>query len=755
MKNLIILLILFPIWLGAQNISVKSFKLLERDLDARVVEPKKDQNGDRCAIIKIVTTEKGFVFDGDMNGIVTTVYKTGEYWVYLPWGSKKITIKHEKLGVLRNYIYPIPIKESTVYEMVLATGRVITTVVNNEIPMQWFTITSNPNGADVFIDNKLVGTTPFSKKMQISKYNYRIENYMYHNSVGAITLTEDKKEALNIEMKPNFGYAKITTTPENGAKIEIDQKPINGTTPFTTNKLLSGKHTVRVKKAMYNTKTVDFEITDGQTTNLSIPLDANFATITIQTTPSAAIYIDDEQKGTGTYTGRVMPGLHNIQAKKDKYSPDKKQMEFIAGETKTISLHPLAKTGTADIISTPFDAIIKINGKEYGTTPNTIKNLLIGDYTLTLTKQGYGTVTKIITIEENKTITVNETITIEENKTIAVNENIPVEENKTVMVNKTLHRGREITINSNPKGAILYIDGTEKGTTPYTEILSFANHAIKLINGKRIVQQIITVKQNGNNSWNIDVSEFGNYTETVASLNLEMVAVKGGTFKMGSNKSDDEKPIHTVTVPDFYVGKYEVTQKLWKIVMGSNPSYFKGDNLPVENVSWNDAQKFIKKLNKITGKNYRLPTEAEWEYAAGNGSNHTEYSWGNDCISNKKGGNVADETAKRTFSDWAIIDNYDDGYVYTAPVGKFYSNDLGLYDMTGNVWEWCSDRYSSSYYSISPQNNPHGPKSDSFYVYRGGGWHSRASICRVANRGGNSPSERRNNLGFRLAVSAF
>lgn len=466
-------MILFPVWIKAQNISVKSFKMLETDLEARVISPKKDQNGDKCAIIKVVTSEKGFVFDGDMNGIVTTVYKTGEYWIYVPWGAKKITIKHAQLGVLRNYIYPIPIKEATVYEMVLTTGEVVTTVINEEIPMQWLTITSTPDGADVYIDNKLVGNTPYSKKMQIGKYNYRLEQSMYYNSVGAVTLTKEKKETLTIILKPNFGYAKIITTPENGAKIEIDGKLVNGVTPFTTDKLISGKHTVKVKKAMFSTKVVNFEITDGHTTNLSIPLQPNFATITVKTIPSAAIYIDDVYKGTGIYTGRVMPGLHSIQAKKDKYIPDKKQFTFKADETKTISLYPLAKTGTIDIVSTPFNAKIKIDGKEYGTTPSTVKNLLIGEHIIELDKEGYGSIKKSVTILKDTIITLKE----------------------------TLQKGKYVIIKTNPTNANLKIDGKSIGKTPYSGYLSYGQHSIEINKEKYSLNKVIDVQQ-------LDVSEF-------------------------------------------------------------------------------------------------------------------------------------------------------------------------------------------------------------------------------------------------------
>ena len=213
----------------------------------------------------------------------------------------------------------------------------------------------------------------------------------------------------------------------------------------------------------------------------------------------------------------------------------------------------------------------------------------------------------------------------------------------------------------------------------------------------------------------------------------KMVNVKGGTFNMGSNVSyADEKPMHSVTVSSFYMGKTEVTQALWKAVMGNNPSEFKGDNLPVEKVNWYDCRDFIRRLNSATGKNFRLPTEAEWEFAArgGNKSRGLNYSGSNAL------GNIA----------W-----YKDNADRPHPVGTKQANELGLYDMSGNVWEWCFDRYGE--YNSSSQTNPKGPDSGSYRVRRGGSWRHNARRCRVSNRDCyNSPDYKDNFLGFRLVL---
>jgi formylglycine-generating enzyme required for sulfatase activity len=215
--------------------------------------------------------------------------------------------------------------------------------------------------------------------------------------------------------------------------------------------------------------------------------------------------------------------------------------------------------------------------------------------------------------------------------------------------------------------------------------------------------------------------------------NIEMVSVQGGTFQMGGNDYDSEKPIHSVTVSNFFIGKYEVTQAQWRAVMGNSPSNFKNcDNCPVEQVSWEDVQQFLSKLNSLSSKRYRLPTEAEWEYAArgGSSSNGYKYSGSNDL------------------NNFAWYDGNSGNK--THPVGEKSANELGIYDMSGNVWEWCSDWYGEKYYSSSPSNNPTGVATGTYRVLRGGGWNRDAVYCRVANRYYSLPSIRDSDCGFRV-----
>ena len=215
----------------------------------------------------------------------------------------------------------------------------------------------------------------------------------------------------------------------------------------------------------------------------------------------------------------------------------------------------------------------------------------------------------------------------------------------------------------------------------------------------------------------------------------EMVFVEGGTFQMGSDTfSNREKPTHTVTLDSFYIGKYPVTQKQWRNIMGNNPARFKDcDDCPIELVSWNDVQDFLKKLNGKTGKEYRLPTEAEWEFAARGGTKTKKYIY--------SGSNDSHEVA------W----HNENAGSKTHPVGQKKPNDLGIYDMSGNVWEWCNDWYDDDYYQKSPVLNPQGPEKGDDRVVRGGFFLSGNNlVCRVSYRLRLNPSVIDSYLGFRF-----
>ena len=296
--------------------------------------------------------------------------------------------------------------------------------------------------------------------------------------------------------------------------------------------------------------------------------------------------------------------------------------------------------------------------------------------------------------------------------------------------------GYDVTFSCNAPGARIVVDGTSIVSDADSLFLRTGSHTLRVTAGGYEDYSSSFSVNSSHRTCSISMTKkrIQNKTFTVGGVSFNMVYVAGGTFQMGSNVGDyDEKPVHSVTLSDYYIGQTEVTQELWQAVMGSNPSFYKDAKNPVNYVNWNDCQEFISKLNRLTGGNFRLPTEAEWEYAArgGNKSRGYKYSGSDDL------GSVA----------W----NEDNSGKEVHPVGSKSANELGLYDMSGNVWEWCSDRYDYCSYPSSPQTNPTGPSSGSFRVLRGGSYYDEGSDCRSANRTLNDPTGRYSGRGLRLA----
>lgn len=241
------------------------------------------------------------------------------------------------------------------------------------------------------------------------------------------------------------------------------------------------------------------------------------------------------------------------------------------------------------------------------------------------------------------------------------------------------------------------------------------------------------------------------------STGMAFMPVPGGCFLMGDTYGDgqgDEKPAHEVCLDGFSIGKYEVTNAQYRMFKPEHSSgAYEGntlndDNQPVGNVSWNDAVAYSKWLSKRSGRTYRLPTEAEWEYAARGGTGERNF-WDNDPDGPCRSTNGADLTAKSQWPAWTTT-NCNDGYKVAAPVGSFKPNAFGLHDMMGNAWEWTGDWYDAEYYFNSPKSNPRGPASGKLRIPRGGGWGNASECVRVSDRNGFDPEFRILFLGFRL-----
>ncbi len=286
--------------------------------------------------------------------------------------------------------------------------------------------------------------------------------------------------------------------------------------------------------------------------------------------------------------------------------------------------------------------------------------------------------------------------------------------------------------------------------TPYSSSKVYAFRVNDNGSGCEVVTVDRTTSSNGIKKMAIGVIKDGTgsntntedkMTYTVNGVSFDMIKVDGGTFTMGATSEQgddawgDEKPAHEVTLSSYYIGETEVTQALWETVMGTNPSYYDGAYLPVERVSWDDCQEFVRIFNTLTGKSFRLPTEAEWEYAARGGKKSKGYKY--------SGSNYIGDVAI------AVYDGISSNRTHN--VKTKFPNELGLYDMAGNVGEWCQDWYG--YYSSLSQTNPTGPSDGSRRVYRGGCMLDSARYCRVSYRNSDSPSVRNNCLGLRLVLS--
>ena len=314
-------------------------------------------------------------------------------------------------------------------------------------------------------------------------------------------------------------------------------------------------------------------------------------------------------------------------------------------------------------------------------------------------------------------------------------------------VNKTIH----VSYNLDKQADITLFVSTDGGSF-YTQLYRVSGDVGKNISAghKTIVWDVLAEREKlvGDNIvFKVKAQGEVDLTFTLNGVAFKMIYVKGGTFTMGCTSeqgidcNSDEKPTHSVTLSDFWMGETEVTQALWQAVMGNNPSYFKGDNRPVGQVSWNDCQEFIRKLNsKLSGQlpsycRFALPTEAQWEYAARGGNKSRGYKYAG-------GSNLGDVA-------WYTVNCYEKGDYGPRPVKSKQANELRLYDMSGNVWEWCSDLYGN--YNSTSQTNPSGPPSGSDHVLRGGSWSFIAKSCRVASRL-NGPPASNDSYGFRLSL---
>ena len=501
--------------------------------------------------------------------------------------------------------------------------------------------------------------------------NYGISQ-VEKNKTYVLVLTKPVGGAEPVDAGGNF-YA-LSVQPKN-AMLTIDGvlQPSSSDGEYSA-MLPYGTHTYKVEAGGYISKSGSFTVSSGDMTPISVSLLSAMASVSITCpTPAVSLYVDKKAVGNSPWSGSLKEGMHLLEARKSGYRSQQKTIQLAQQQKLDVTFGELvAIQGNLSVNYKPFGADVYVDGKKLGQSPRVFNGLLVGNHQVEVRKDGYATDRKSVSISEGQTASIT-------------------------------------------------------GTLASNAVASSSSNTLGYSSGSSSMAS-------GSNTISIPVKD---------GISIDMVKVEAGTFMMGATSEmkdsyddpdSDEKPVHQVALTnDYYMGKYEVPQALWEAVMGSNPSKYKGDNLPVEKVSWNDCQEFISKLNSLTGRKFRLPTEAEWEYAARGGKKSRGYQY----------------SGNSNISDVAWYDGNSGSKPH--PVGTKQANELGIYDMSGNVYEWCSDWYGS--YSSSSQTNPTGADSGSSRVYRGGSWIYIAWLCRLSYRAGNTPGYRSYGLGLRLALS--
>ena len=602
---LAIVLLSITIQLNAQDFEIVNVESLPADMSARE-EMKTDHNDHQCALLRIATQNitpeqrEGFTFKPDLGSeVVDRANRNGEILLWVSPGLKYLLIMHRDWGQ---------------YEL------------------------------------------------RLPDYVSRIE--ALHTYKVTIKGTFTVAPQVQSNASPAQQYLVFQLTPPN-ATLEVNDQLWSVDVDGTAMKYVNfGTYTYRVRASDYFTETGEVTVNDHNNTKMvPVSLRPNFATITLKVDADAEIWVNNVKKGVRSWSGQLGSGTYKIECKEEGHETTMISKEITTemnGLTITLPT-PQPIYGSLNVESTPNICKLFIDGKEVGTTPKSIPEILIGRHVIRLTKEGYKDYTESITIS---------------------------------------------------KGERTQIKGS--------------------------LEKSSAIQEKPSNNLSL-----GNKTELsfyVKGVNFKMKFVEGGAFQMGNKEKDamdKEKPVHRVTVNSFYLGETEVTQALWEAVMGSNPSHFKGNNQPVERVSWEACQQFIQALNEITGKKFRLPTEAEWEYAARGGKRSSNYKY--------SGSNSLSSVG------WFSGNSYNK----THNVRTKFPNELGLYDMSGNVSEWCQDYYGN--YNGGSQTNPQGPFNGTSRVLRGGSWNNNERGCRISFRSSSDPSisnlSIQDSFGFRIALS--
>lgn len=502
-----------------RNISVEKFYYAEKDLTARTYGTSvEDQNGNLCALIKVKTTERGnWAFDVGMLGVRRVVDQNADHpaeiWVYVPFGVTWISIQHDKLGELEHYTFPCSIDKGCTYVMKLTTAKVHI-LIEETVDQQFLVFNVTPKDAIVTVDGEPLPVNDgyAEKRVKLGKHEYRIEASDYHTEVGRVDVTATKKETLNIALKPAFGYLKIEGNSNilSQATVYVDKS--NGAEALKNGmRLGSGQHTLRIVHSKYKPYEQKVTIKDGETTNLTVNLGANFSVVTLKVDGDAEIYVDGERKGIGSWTGDLVAGDYLVECRKQNHRASQRRVtitDHMSGEVITLD-SPIPINGRLVVTSVPSKAKVFIDGKLVDETPMQLSAILIGEHTLRLEKEGCAPLSKTFTIEEGKTLTLEE----------------------------KLDTGRSVIVKTDRSGDKIYVDGTYVGETPRETPLGFGEHTIRVVRNGVKVEKNVDVKESTRNGLELGF-EFGRLITINTDQQGDVVSVDGETVGTSPVKVD-------------------------------------------------------------------------------------------------------------------------------------------------------------------------------------------------------------------------
>ena len=390
-----------------------------------------DGNDLPMALIKISTENipeqerLRLVFVGNRATQIIKKPKTGSMWIYISAEAATfIDIRHPDYGTYKYYL-PEELCDYCVYEMILQYKNPNAYAGPEKPNINYLIISSDREDAEIYIDDEYVGDKEVSKTLNIgTTHTWRMECKYYHTESGSVEITEGDPIVVEKKMRPAYGYIEVESTPENGALVYIDNERV-GKTPFKTDKLESGEYVVKVVKEMYKQAEQKFTVVDGQTTKAVLNMEPNFVKVTINTDSEADIYINNELKAKGSWTGRLAEGSHYVEARKAQHETTSKNINVVLGEDMVINIDaPRAICGFLNVNTEPMRAEIYIDGKHYGQTPKIITDLLVGVHELVLNKQGYAELKKSITITEGETLSLKETLVPGKSNSSVKNESV-------------------------------------------------------------------------------------------------------------------------------------------------------------------------------------------------------------------------------------------------------------------------------------------------------------------------------------------